>query len=73
MHTDYHSMVTPMVVDLLARKTEKFTQLMAAREFTLEYEQLKETISQLQAVIASRNSVPITQHDFSFNSPTPAA
>lgn len=42
------------LVDLLAQKTEKFTQLMADKKFDEEYEKYKEDIKLIQTAILSR-------------------
>jgi hypothetical protein len=42
------------LVDLLAQKTEKITQLLVEKRFNEEYESCKEDIKQIQAAIAYR-------------------
>ena len=52
---EYNNMTTASLVDLLAQETEKFTRLMAHKEFTTEYNDVKNTIRIIQGVIESRN------------------
>ena len=54
---DYHKLPTEALVDLLAVSTEKFTQLMADKEYSQEYEETKGTIQLIQRIIASRQTV----------------
>lgn len=61
MSVDYNTMTTPSLVDLLAQETQKFTQLMADKEFSPEYQACKNTIRQIQAVIESRNETATTK------------
>jgi uncharacterized protein with von Willebrand factor type A (vWA) domain len=42
------------LVDLLAHKTQKFTQLLVEKEFTEEYKENKEAIQQILAEIELR-------------------
>ncbi|HEX7847054.1 MAG TPA: hypothetical protein VF476_14735 [Chitinophagaceae bacterium] len=56
MPPDYQQMKTTRLVELLALATEKQTQLLAERTFNEEYEELKESILQLQAIINSRQN-----------------
>jgi hypothetical protein len=55
--TDFANMETGELMDLLAKETGRFTQLMTAKEFTPEYEQCKDRVRQIMAVITSRKDV----------------
>jgi hypothetical protein len=70
---EYNNMSTAYLVDILAQQTEKFTQLMADKEFTGEYETLKDVIHQLQAVIESRKVSSISEPNLSFTAPDSTA
>lgn len=51
------------LVDLLAHKTQKFTQLLVEKEFTEEYKENKEAIQQILAEIELRKeSQPTEDH-----------
>ena len=54
MQLHYQGMATSSLVDLLAAETTKFTQLMAEKKYGKEYEDCKEVIQQIQAVLQSR-------------------
>ena len=54
MIPDYQSMSLANLIDLLASQTSKYTQMLAEKEFTEEYAQVKERIQQLQAIIEVR-------------------
>ena len=73
MTTDYSNIATPILVDLLAQETEKFTHLMSQKEQTPEYDEQKQIILQIQAVIKSRNETTITDPDLSFTPPDSTA
>lgn len=47
-------MTTEELVDILAQKTEKFTQLMVYKNFGNEYQECKEAIRQILAEIELR-------------------
>ena len=72
MHS-FTDMATTNLVDLLAQETERFTQFMAAKQFTPEYEQCKETIQQLMAVIESRKEVTASVSPATFTEPSTTA
>ena len=57
---DYNNMNTANLVDLLAQETQKFTQLLTDKEFTPEYEEIKNTIKLIQGIIESRQDSTIT-------------
>jgi len=66
MLQDYTNMPTANLMDLLAAETQKFTQLMADKEFSPEYEESKNIIQQIQAAINSRKETTITGSNISF-------
>jgi len=47
------------LVDILAQKTEKFTQLLVYKDFGEEYKKCKESIQQILAEIESRKEAPV--------------
>ena len=49
------------LVDLLAHKTQKFTQLLVEKEFTQEYKENKEAIQQILAEIELRKEPQTTE------------
>lgn len=51
MQTDYRNMTLAALIDLLAEETQKFTQLMADKNYGLPYEECKNVIQQVQAAI----------------------
>jgi hypothetical protein len=63
MLPDYQNMTTSNLVDLLAQETEKFTQLMMDKKFGNEYEDCKQVIHQLQALITLRIDTPGLDRD----------
>ena len=66
---EYNNMNTANLVDLLAQETQKFTQLMTEKEFTPEYEEIKNNIKLIQGIIEFRQDTAITQPDISFSLP----
>jgi hypothetical protein len=54
MQTEYYTMPTSSLVDLLARQTERFTRLISENQHSGEYEELKTSIQTLQSIIESR-------------------
>jgi hypothetical protein len=70
---NYVDMATTNLVDLLAQETEKFTQLMAGKEFTPEYDQCKQTIQQILAVIESRKETTVSEPPATFSEPNTTA
>ena len=50
----FQSMSMTNLIDLLAAYTIKYTQLLAEKNFGEEYDSVKETIKQLQAIIEMR-------------------
>jgi hypothetical protein len=66
---DYNRLTTEALIDLLAHETSKFTQLMADKQFSQEYEEMKGTIKFIQDIIESRKGTTITQPDITFTEP----
>jgi hypothetical protein len=66
---DFVKLATADLVDLLAQETEKFTRLMGNKEFTPEYEECKETIQQLIAIIESRKETTVSGPGVTFSEP----
>ena len=56
-------MTRDQLVDILAQKTEKFTQLMVYKNFGDEYKRCKEDIQQILAEIELRRSSPVIKQD----------
>lgn len=57
MFSEYQTMSTDALVDILARETQKFTQLMAAKNFSQEYMECKEIIQMVQEVLEGRKEL----------------
>ena len=55
----YQHMSMEELVDLLAQKTQKFTQLLVEKEFNEEYKESKNAIQQILAEIELRKKSPI--------------
>jgi len=55
----YQHMSMEELVDLLAQKTQKFTQLLVAKEFNEEYKESKNAIQQILAEIELRKKSSI--------------
>lgn len=52
--TDFKHLSMEELVDVLAQKTQKFTQLMVDKKFNGDYKETKEAIQQILAEIESR-------------------
>ena len=63
MIEDRQNMTRDQLVDILAQKTEKFTQLMVYKNFGDEYKRCKEDIQQILAEIELRRSSPVIKQD----------
>ncbi len=61
MIEDRQSMTMEELVDILAHKTGKFTQLLVYKNFGNEYKECKETIRQILAEIEIRKEKTIDQ------------
>jgi hypothetical protein len=57
MFSQYQTMSTDALVDILARETQKFTQLMAAKDYSPEYMECKEIIQKVQEVLEGRKEL----------------
>ena len=60
MPDGYQNMTMTTLVDLLAQKTQIFTQLMTDKKFGEEYEEYKETIQRIISEIEFRKENKIT-------------
>lgn len=56
-------MTMDQLVDILAQKTQKFTQLLVYKDFGTEYKECKETIQQLLAEIELRKEINLRKVD----------
>jgi hypothetical protein len=63
MIEDRQNMTMEELVDLLAQKTGKFTQLLVYKNFGNEYKECKETIRQILAEIEIRKEKTIGQQN----------
>jgi len=54
MIEDFHNMTMDELVDILAQKTQKFTQLLAYKDFGNEYKECKKAIQRILAEIEIR-------------------
>ena len=59
MLQDYKKLSTEELVDLLAQKTQKITQLLVVKTFDEEYKESKNTIQQILAEIELRKKSSI--------------
>jgi RNAse (barnase) inhibitor barstar len=57
MFSEYQTMNTDALVDILARETQKFTQLMAVKNYSQEYMECKEIIQMIQEVLERRKEL----------------
>jgi len=55
------NITTEELVDILAQKTQKFTQLLVYKDFGNEYKECKETIRQILAEIELRKETTAVQ------------
>jgi hypothetical protein len=51
------------LVDILAQKTQRFTQLLVYKDFGDEYKEIKETIQHLLSEIEQRKETTVTEQD----------
>ena len=63
MSADHQSMTLEELVDILAQKTQKFTQLLVYKDFGNEYKECKETIRQILAEIEIRKEKTFDQQN----------
>ena len=61
MIEDRQNMTMEELVDILAQKTEKFTQLLAHKDFGNEYKECKQAIQQILAEIEIRKEKTFNQ------------
>jgi len=54
MIEDFHNMTMDELVDILAQKTQKFTQLLVYKDFGNEYKECKKAIQRILAEIEIR-------------------
>ena len=61
MMEDCQNMTMEELVDILAQKTQRFTQLLVYKDFGNEYRECKEAIQHLLAEIELRKETPLTE------------
>ena len=61
MMEDRQNMTVEELVDILAQKTEKFTQLLVYKDFGKEYKECKEAIQQILAEIELRKGSTVIE------------
>jgi hypothetical protein len=59
------------LVDVLAQKTQKFTQLLVEKRFNEEYRESKEAIQQILAEIELRKEIPVSGDQPPQSAPSP--
>lgn len=59
------------LVDVLAQRTQKFTQLLVEKRFDDEYRESKEAIQQILAEIESRKEIPVSGDQPPQSTPAP--
>jgi len=59
MMENCQNLTMDQLVDILAQKTEKFTQLLVYKDFGEEYRKCKESIQQILAEIELRKEAPV--------------
>jgi len=57
------NMTMDQLVDILAQKTQKFTQLLVYKDFGNEYKECKEAIQHILAEIELRKETTITEQN----------
>ena len=63
MIEDRQNLTMEELVDILAQKTQKFTQLLVYKDFGNEYKECKETIRQILAEIEIRKEKTFDQQN----------
>ena len=63
MSEDLQNMTMEELVDILAQKTEKFTQLLVYKDFGNEYKECKQAIQQILAEIEIRKEKTFNQQN----------
>ena len=61
MMEDCQNMTMDQLVDILAQKTQRFTQLLVYKDFGNEYKECKESIQQILAQIELRKETTINE------------
>jgi hypothetical protein len=69
MIQDYQNMTMEELVDILAQKTQKITQLLVEKKFDDEYKQCKEDIQQILAQIELKKESDQTDAHLKINGP----
>ena len=63
MIEDRQNMTMEELVDILAQKTQKFTQLLVYKDFGIEYKECKQAIQQILAEIEIRKEATSIQQN----------
>ncbi|HMK18200.1 MAG TPA: hypothetical protein VK492_08375 [Chitinophagaceae bacterium] len=63
MSENHQNLTMEELVDILAQKTQKFTQLLVYKDFGNEYKECKETIRQILAEIEIRKEKTFNQQN----------
>ena len=63
MSENHQNLTMEELVDILAQKTQKFTQLLVYKDFGNEYKECKETIRQILAEIEIRKEKTFDQQN----------
>ena len=63
MGENHQNLTMEELVDILAQKTQKFTQLLVYKDFGNEYKECKETIRQILAEIEIRKEKTFDQQN----------
>jgi|GEM_PF-6097655 len=69
MTQELNSLDLESIVDLLAQKTQRFTQMLMENTSEEEYKNLKEAIEEIVAEIKSRQSVSTSETNIDFQKP----
>ena len=63
MSEDLQNLTKEELVDILAQKTQKFTQLLVYKDFGIEYKECKQAIQQILAEIEIRKEATYFQQN----------
>jgi hypothetical protein len=66
---EFQQMTLSSLVDMLAQKTERYTQLLAEKAYGEEFEECRNVIQVLQSEIISRNQSNASHPDIQFGEP----
>lgn len=69
MKDDLQNLDTATIVDMLAQKTERYTQLLSEKMLNEEYEELKKTIELIQEELTLRHQSNDSNPDIRFEEP----